>query len=354
VQNKYTTPEQPFFADAPGSGPSLVPQDYLDKYAAGETAVHYGDQIYDNQPYDGVSQTFQVRRDPAIKAYVNEAIRSPIDQFINSPGAVEALAAGNPIPGIPANISAAYQNNPTAMQSLQSYADAAAAYNALPRNPYSPNQNADQSFQGYMSPKMIENRQTYNKQIANAFTGLAQQGSADLANSYNSYVTDYYNNQAAENQAYQEQIGENYAGGIIPWANNPQWSDTTPAWNPGYFNNSEPQQMQNAAAQSPWGQPGAPWASQAWASGSLEGGPEYAKSPFGGIEGQRQSQPQPLQWSTNTFNPQSGFNPQLFTNAPWGPPQNPGTFRPPSGFGQQQGQTTSPMTFGSNPWGSFW
>jgi hypothetical protein len=163
-----------------------------------------------------------------------------------------------------------------------------------------------------------------------------------LTNSWNTYQQQYNSNKLTENQAYLDQMGGGFYGGVVPSANNPQWYDTTPTW-------GAPQQMggeraQQQAQNSPWGQPGAPWASQAWASGMYD--PSRGPMPAG-QDGQIQDRGP--QWSgpSGMFAPQQGFNPNLVTNSPWAVPQKQN-----NAFGATN--EGNKMTFGSSPWGSFW
>jgi hypothetical protein len=175
-----------------------------------------------------------------------------------------------------------------------------------------------------------------------ASSGGGGQNTQKLTDSYNNYVNQWHSNTITENQAYLDQIGGGMFGGVVSSANNPQWYDTTPTWGPP-SNFASQEKAQEAAGKSPWGQPGAPWQSQAWASGTYD--PRSAPQ-FAGSDGQVQT-PKP-NWSgpQGMFGPQQGFDPGLVTNSPWAAPK------------QQNnafGATSTPgMTFGASPWGSFW
>lgn len=183
--------------------------------------------------------------------------------------------------------------------------------------------------------------------------GLSQSSGAtndikNLSDSWNAYQQQYHSNKVTENQAYLDQMGGGFFGGVTPSANNPQWYDTTPTWNqPGEMGAQRGRQQ---AQNSPWGQPGAPWASQAWASGMYDpqrNGP-FPAGPGGEIQDGSGADGSPARWQgqSGMFAPQFGFNPGLVTNNPWTPPR------------QQNnafGATSTPgMTFGASPWGSFW
>ena len=162
-----------------------------------------------------------------------------------------------------------------------------------------------------------------------------------LTDSWNTYQQSYNQNKVTEGNAYLDQIGGGFYGGVVPSANNPQWYDTTPTWGAPTRDIGREKGMEQASA-SPWGQAGAPWESQAWASGMYapNRGPQPA-GPNGDIQ-----PTQPWSGSWGMFAPQPGFSPELVTNAPWqAPKQQNNAF----------GATSTPgMTFGASPWGSFW
>jgi hypothetical protein len=219
----------------------------------------------------------------------------------------EAMKAGQPITGIlPENLSA----RPDIAAALADYQSAYDARAALP---------------------------SFGTGTGNRFTPpqLIQQAQSGLQDSYNTYVQDYYGNQAAQGQAYLDMMGGGAFGGVLPSATNPQWYDTTPTMmEPGQLGEDRARQQ---AMNSPWGQAGAPWSSQAWAGGNFNPmtGPQFSQN------GQIQPNPPPWFGSNGMFNPNQ-FNPQMVTNAPWGTPTKP--------TGDAQGS----MTFGQSPWGSFW
>jgi hypothetical protein len=165
-----------------------------------------------------------------------------------------------------------------------------------------------------------------------------------LSKSWNAYQQNYNSTKIGENQAYLDQMGGGFYGGVVPSASNPQWYDTTPTWG-APNNNFGPDQVQQRAQMSPWGQPGAPWQSQAWASGMFNPNGRGEPQPAG-QNGEIQDRQRWQASSPNMFDPQMGFNPSIATNAPWTPPK------------QQNnafGATSTPgMTFGASPWGSFW
>ena len=171
--------------------------------------------------------------------------------------------------------------------------------------------------------------------------GSAAGESKALTDSWNTYQQQYNQNRVTEGNAYLDQMGGGFYGGVVPSANNPQWYDTTPTWGAPTREIGQRKGMEQAQ-NSPWGQPGAPWESQAWAAGTYN--PSKGPQPAG----QNGDIQDPQRWngSWGMFAPQQGFNPQLAVNAPWqAPKQQNNAF----------GATSTPgMTFGASPWGSFW
>ena len=196
-------------------------------------------------------------------------------------------------------------------------------------------------------------------------------------NSWNQFIQDYSNNQNRNGQAYLDMLGGGYVGGINPWATNPSWSGTgTPQWqSPQFANNS---QLRSEAMQSPWGQAGAPFQQQAWAGGILGQNlftpnmtNPFQQGPTTGLgmaqeafqQQQNAQNTQAAQWYSGMFDPNTSYNPQLASNAPWGGPfqnnaANGGSapwFAPPAANPGNMNKPASqnPMTFGQSPWGSW-
>jgi hypothetical protein len=195
-----------------------------------------------------------------------------------------------------------------------------------------------------------------NKQMQNTPTdylgrpmGLNPQGGGSggsdtkaLSDSWNTYQQNYNNTKITENQSYLDMLGGGFFGGVVPSATNPQWYDNTPQWAPPKDNFGR-DQLRNRAAASPWGQPGAPWQSQAWAAGTYN--PSQSPIQPAGPDGKIQDAPG-WEGSWNMFDPQQGFSPELVTNSPWTPQKK---------QNNAFGATSTPgMTFGASPWGSFW
>jgi hypothetical protein len=163
-----------------------------------------------------------------------------------------------------------------------------------------------------------------------------------LADSWNAYQQNYNSTKITENQSYLDMMGGGFYGGVVPSATNPQWYDTTAQWAPPKDNFGR-DQLRNRAAASPWGQPGAPWQSQAWAAGTYN--PSMSPIQPAGSDGKIQDAPG-WEGSWNMFDPQQGFSPELVTNSPWTPQKK---------QNNAFGATSTPgMTFGASPWGSFW
>jgi hypothetical protein len=166
---------------------------------------------------------------------------------------------------------------------------------------------------------------------------VIQQSQTGLENNYNTFVQDYYTQQQTQGQAYLDMMGGGAFGGVLPSALNPQWYDATATMLP--FGHMDEGRAQQQAMNSPWGQAGAPFSSQAWAGGNFNPmqGPQFSQN------GQVQPNPAPWLGTPGMFNPMQ-FNPQLAVNAPWGTPTKP------TGSSQQG----NGMSFGASPWGSFW
>ena len=165
-----------------------------------------------------------------------------------------------------------------------------------------------------------------------------------LADSYNQYQQNYFGTLNTNNQAYLDQMGGGFYGGVLPSAQNPQWYDNTPTWGPPKSINR--QQGMAQAQNSPWGQAGAPWASQAWAAGTYN--PMQMSAAMNAGEGNSET-PSAPRWEgqSGMFAPQQGFNPSLVTNSPWQMPRQQN-----NAFGATN--ENNKMTFGASPWGSFW
>lgn len=261
-------------------------------------------------------------------------------------------------------------------QAIANYQQAVADYNALGQtDAYNAARHVTPSLQaiaGYLSPQEIAALQPDMQAGFAAQDQAYNDALASLYNDYNNYVGQYWQNAATEGQAYQSMMGGGYQGGVLPY--NPQWYDTTPAFQPTQPITEQEGQVQ--AQQSPWGQPGAPWQSQAWASGTLQG-----PQPVGGAQfvgGQFSPQVQQPTWTgtSGMFSPQQ-FDPSLAINPPWQTPQSQQVQAPQQQTSswatlqnspqqqqqQQQGgqwqgtgwtNRSQPMAFGQSPWGNLW
>jgi hypothetical protein len=248
---------------------------------------------------------------------------------------VSAIRSGG-TPVIPDNL-AGVQGIQDAVKKFQ---DTYSAYQALPAQARS------------RDPRGSTPPPTGDQRIAQ-INQQSQQFQSGLNSSYQNYLDQTQNNWQTQNQAYLDQLGGAFPGGVLPNAWNPQWYDTTATWNGNDTISGDA--ARQAAQGSPMGQPGAPFASQSWAWG----GPQGPQAPQGGHQSNSWSGP------VDSFSPVN-FNPSLATNAPWAStsqqqpqqPQWPGgggmNMSPSSSYHGPQATQTNKMTFGQSPWGSFW